>query len=89
MASPQTQSPPSTADLLADGEVLDLRGVQCPLNWARAKVRLDELGKGARIRLILDDPRSVRDLPRAAEAQGHAVAGILERDNEWWIDLEF
>jgi TusA-related sulfurtransferase len=63
--------------------VLDLRGVRCPLNWARAKVRLETLSRGAELTLILDDPRGVRDIPRAAEAEGYAVAEAV-REGMWW-----
>jgi len=67
---------------------LDLRGVRCPLNWARARVRLEDLARGARLRLIVDDPRAVRDIPRAAEACGHAVAEVVEvAGGRWRIDI--
>jgi sulfite reductase (NADPH) hemoprotein beta-component/sulfite reductase (ferredoxin) len=53
--------------------VVDLRGVRCPLAWAKAKVRLETLARGSAVELVIDDPRSLRDLPRAAEANGHHV----------------
>jgi tRNA 2-thiouridine synthesizing protein A len=69
-------------------EKLDLRGVRCPLNWARARVRLEELGPGAHLVLLVDDPRSVRDLPRAAEACGYHAAEVLELSpGLWQIDV--
>lgn len=49
---------------------LDLRGVKCPLNWAHAKVRLEQMRRGQILELILDDPRGARDIPRAAENEG-------------------
>ena len=52
---------------------LDLRGVKCPLNWAHAKVRLENMSRGQILALVLDDPRGARDIPRAAEAEGYAV----------------
>lgn len=52
---------------------LDLRGVKCPLNWAHAKVRLEQMERGQILQLILDDPRGARDIPRAAEAEGYVV----------------
>ncbi len=64
-------------------DVLDLRGVRCPLNWAKAKVRLETLPPGADLELILDDPKGVRDIPRAAEAAGYAVMEIEQRAGDW------
>jgi tRNA 2-thiouridine synthesizing protein A len=52
---------------------LDLRGVKCPLNWAHAKVRLEQMERGQILELTLDDPRGARDIPRAAEAEGYMV----------------
>ncbi len=67
---------------------LDLRGVPCPLSWARARVRLDALPRGAVLELLLDDPRAVRDIPRAAEAAGHHVGDVVDDDGHWRITIE-
>jgi TusA-related sulfurtransferase len=64
---------------------LDLRGVKCPLNWARARVHLETLPRGAQLELILDDPKGARDIPRAAEAQGYAIVSIKHRPDDWRI----
>jgi sulfite reductase (ferredoxin) len=69
-------------------EEMILRGVRCPLNWARAKVRLEDLPVGARLALIVDDPRAVRDIPRAAEAHGYAVLGVAPLGDGWRIEIE-
>jgi tRNA 2-thiouridine synthesizing protein A len=52
---------------------LDLRGVKCPISWARAKVRLEQMERGEVLEILLDDPRGVRDIPRAAEAEGYSI----------------
>ena len=57
---------------------IDLRGVPCPLNWARAKVVLEGMARGARLALLVDDPRSPRDLPLAAESEGYCVISVLK-----------
>lgn len=67
---------------------LDLRGVRCPLNWARARVHLETLPRGALLRVRVDDPRAVRDLPRAAEACGYAMLEVSGADPEWQLLLQ-
>lgn len=69
-------------------ELLVLRGVRCPLNWARARVRLEEMEIGTRLRLEVDDPGAVRDIPRAAEASGFAVIEVTTLDDGWQIEIE-
>jgi len=67
---------------------LDLRGVKCPFNWARARVHLETLPRGAELELVLDDPQAVRDIPRAAEACGHHVVGLVEEAGAWRLTIE-
>lgn len=67
---------------------LDLTGVPCPLSWAKTKVVLAELAPRALLELVLDDPRGARDLPRAAEAEGHHVVAIDAEPARWVITIE-
>ena len=67
---------------------LDLLGVPCPLSWAKAKVALAALSPGDLLELVLDDPRGARDLPRAAEAEGHHVVGKESHGPRWVITIE-
>jgi len=67
---------------------LDLRGVKCPLNWAHAKVRLEQMATGEMLELLLDDPRGVKDIPRAAEAEGYFVTETVALDGVWRLAIE-
>lgn len=62
--------------------VVDARGLRCPVNWAKAKAVLEETATGSVVEVLVDDPRSERDLPAAAEAEGHAVLSV-ERIGTW------
>jgi TusA-related sulfurtransferase len=68
--------------------MLDLRGIKCPLNWAYAKVRLEQMARGEKLELVLDDPRGARDIPRAAEAEGYAVIDIGQTGDTWRLRIE-
>lgn len=67
---------------------LDLRGIKCPLNWAKAKVCLEDLERGDILELILDDRKGRQDIPRAAEAEGYVILGIEEGERLWRIIIE-
>jgi tRNA 2-thiouridine synthesizing protein A len=69
-------------------ETLDLRGVRCPLSWARARVRLEGMARGDELDLVLDDPQGAADIPRAAEATGHHVVGVVAEAGRWRITIE-
>ncbi len=74
-------------------EHLNLCGVKCPLNWAKAKVRLEYLDQGDQLALVIDDPKGRRDIPRAAEAEGYAIVEIAQTSasdtpQQWRIVIE-
>lgn len=69
-------------------ERLDLRGVKCPLSWARARVRLEAMSTGEELELLLDDPQGAADVPRAAEAAGHHIAAVVQDGPLWRITIE-
>jgi tRNA 2-thiouridine synthesizing protein A len=73
---------------MAASHRLDLVGVPCPLSWAKAKVVLADLSRGDLLQLTLDDPRGARDLPHAAEAEGHHVVSTEVLGERWIIILE-
>jgi tRNA 2-thiouridine synthesizing protein A len=67
---------------------LDLRGIKCPLNWAHAKVRLEGMRRGEVLELMIDDSRGMRDIPRAAEAEGYSIVEVCEAASCWRIRIE-
>jgi TusA-related sulfurtransferase len=73
----------------SDSIKLDLRGVKCPLNWAHAKVRLEQMARGQVLELVLDDPRGYRDIPMAAEAEGYVMLASEARpDGTFLLKIE-
>jgi TusA-related sulfurtransferase len=52
---------------------LDLTGVVCPLNWVRAKLKLEELDPGDELTLLLDPGEPIESVPRSAAEDGHDV----------------
>jgi TusA-related sulfurtransferase len=72
-----------------DSIKLNLRGIKCPLNWAHAKVRLEQMERGQVLELRLDDPRGYRDIPGAAEAEGYSMlASEVMPDGTFILKIE-
>ena len=69
-------------------DTLDLRGVKCPLSWARTKVHLETLAPGQEVDVLLDDAQGAADIPGAAEAAGHHVVGVVDEGGRWRITIE-
>lgn len=65
-------------------ETLDLRGLLCPLTWARTRYALSKLRAGAQLRVILDHRPAVPDIKRNAEELGDEVVSSRESSPGVW-----
>jgi tRNA 2-thiouridine synthesizing protein A len=65
-------------------ETLDLRGLLCPLTWARTKYALSRLPPRTELRVILDHRPAVPDIKRNAEEMGHEVVSTAESAAGVW-----
>ena len=65
-------------------ETLDLRGLLCPLTWARTKYALSRLPRGAELLVILNHRPAVPDIKRNAEETGNEVISSREAGAGVW-----
>lgn len=92
MTSSSSSSSPPTASSPGDAAIdreLDLAGEVCPFTFVYAKLALEELPLGARLRVVVDHPPARDNVPRSARAWGQEVAGVTELPGggRWAIDL--
>lgn len=52
---------------------LDLRGVICPYNFVKTKLKLETMQAGEILSVLLDDGDPIRNVPRSVENEGHAI----------------
>jgi TusA-related sulfurtransferase len=52
---------------------LDLRGVICPYNFVKTKLKLETLEAGQVLAVILDEGEPIRNVPRSVSDDGHTV----------------
>ncbi len=65
-------------------ETLDLRGLLCPLTWARTKYALSKLAPGAELKVVVDHRPAVPDIKRNCEELGHEVLSTSETAEGVW-----
>lgn len=70
---------------MAGREALDLRGVPCPQNAARAILRLEGMGPGEVLELAVDDGEPYANLPPALKEEGHEILSARRRGASWLI----
>ena len=55
---------------------IDLRGVLCPINFVKTKLKLEMLDSGQVLEIMLDDGEPIRSVPRSVKEEGHKVIKV-------------
>ena len=65
--------------------LIDLRGVNCPTNFVKAKLALEEIETGETASILLDDGEPVKNVPRSLKAEGHKLLGLRQTDEGHYV----
>ncbi|AGK99067.1 sulfurtransferase TusA family protein [Clostridium pasteurianum] len=57
-------------------EVIDFRGVKCPINFVKVKVELAKIKSGEKRGFYLDDGAPIDNVPKSVEKEGHRIVDI-------------
>ncbi len=68
-------------NLKAD-QKLDLKGVACPLNFVKTKLKLEEMEINQVLELILDEGEPIQMVPRSVKEEGHQVMAVEKIDEK-------
>lgn len=60
---------------------IDLRGVSCPINFVKTKLRLEEMPEGELLKVILDEGEPMRNVPRSVKEEGHRIEKVEKLDD--------
>ena len=67
--------------------LVDLRGVPCPLNFVKAKLELEKIEVGEVLDVLLDEGESVRNVPASFTEQGHDVVDIKDHASHFCVKI--
>ena len=67
--------------------ILDLRGLKCPLPALMTRRHLAKLAPGIQITVLADDPLSVVDIPHMCGAEGHTVIAVNKQDDHQVFEI--
>ena len=62
----------ATLPIQPDAE-LDLRGVICPYNFVKTKLKLETMEGGQILSVLLDDGDPIRNVPQSVRNEGHTI----------------
>ena len=70
-------------------EKLDLKGIPCPQNSARALLALAGMETGTLLEIIIDDGEPLENVPASLEEEGYKIIRrFQEKDGLWHLIVE-
>lgn len=67
------KSAPQTAQAPTGAPVYDLRGVACPMNYVKTKLKLELMDAGEKLEVWLDAGEPIKNVPMSLKNDGHKV----------------
>lgn len=66
---------------------IDLRGVMCPINFVKTKLKLETLEAGEVLEVILDSGEPIQNVPKSIKEEGHKIIEV-KKDDEGYFRLK-
>lgn len=57
-------------------DTLDLRGVLCPINFVKTKLKLETMETGGHLEVLLDEGDPISNVPRSVKDEGHTILKV-------------
>lgn len=64
-------------------QLLDVKGLRCPMPILRARRKLSEMAAGAVLVIEATDPQAAKDFPGFCAATGHRLLALDARGDHW------
>ncbi|VAV83436.1 hypothetical protein MNBD_DELTA01-2032 [hydrothermal vent metagenome] len=69
-------------------ESIDLRGVMCPMNFVKAKLKLEALDAGEVLEIVLDSGEPIQNVPKSIKDEGHKIVEVKKEDGHFRLKVE-
>lgn len=63
---------------------INLKGEVCPYTFVKSKLALEEMKVGEVLKVIVDHPPAVENVPRSLENEGQKVLSVTKINNTDW-----
>ncbi len=67
---------------------LDLRGVVCPTNFVKTKLKLEEMNTGEVLEIFIDEGEAIANVPRSIKEEGHKIIKVEKIENYFRLLIE-
>ena len=62
---------------------LNLKGVSCPLNFVKTKLKLETMEAGQILEVELDDGEPITNVTASVKEEGHCIVNVEKTVNCW------
>ena len=69
-------------------DTLDLRGVVCPMNFVKTKLKLESMEDGEVLEVVLDSGEPIQNVPKSLKDEGYKIVGVTKEDDYFKIRVE-
>ena len=83
---PESNSGGNGAD--ADCQEINLRGVKCPFNYVKTKIKLEAMERGQVIAVLLDAGEPAENVPKSIRNDGHKVLALDRVSDHFKLVIE-
>ena len=74
------------SELKADAE-LDLRGVLCPINFVKTKLKLESMNEGEVLEVVLDSGEPIQNVPKSLKDEGHKIIEVKKEADHFRLKI--
>jgi len=67
---------------------LDLRGVMCPINFVKTKLKLESLEDGEVLEVILDSGEPIQNVPKSIKEEGHKILEVKKEEGYFRLKVQ-
>ena len=67
---------------------LDLRGVMCPINFVKTKLKLESMEPGEVLEVILDSGDPIQNVPKSIKEDGHKIVEVKKEGDFFRIKVQ-
>ena len=64
-------------------QYMDLKGVSCPLNFVKTKLKLEMMEAGSVLEVALDDGEPIINVTASVKEEGHQILKVEKTNTHW------
>ena len=69
-------------------QYMDLKGVPCPINFVKTKLKLETMGEGDVLEVTLDDGEPVINVTASVKEEGHQILKVEKIAEHWKLVIK-